>query len=277
MVKTLASTNAPDDSAGFIDAIPAEAALIDWRGVIVAVNDRWQRHVRAEVGGPGGGTELGRNYLDGWRQRAEWLGEDAIRVAERLDRLLKGEISQFSQVYAVPSTPAPRWFRLVASRPDGGSGAVVLRFSVDPADIDADIAALNRHPGGARRPPAPPPRTSTDSEADADRLLNTLMPVYQALLWDSLFQPEQGHGDAADRRAEAIGRQLAAAGVDAAFVLRLHIDALRALKAQVGGAKSKWLSIESRIVFISVLGFLTNYYRDALRGGGGETASPPAR
>ncbi|MBI5899087.1 MAG: PAS domain S-box protein [Rhodocyclales bacterium] len=113
-------TNRPDQPAlpaddavlAAFDALPHSAAVLDQRGVIVAVNRAW------ESLGWGGGrpTCLGLDYLS---VCAATHGEDAEcarRVADGIRRLLAGEQVLLELDYPSHWSRAARWFRMSAHR-----------------------------------------------------------------------------------------------------------------------------------------------------------------
>jgi PAS domain S-box-containing protein len=102
--------NAADAFMAAFQALPHSAAVLDERGVIVAVNQAWER-VGREAGGP---SCLGLNYLS---VCAASSGEDiecAMRAAEGIRRLLAGEQLQLELEYPCHSPRAQRWFRMTA-------------------------------------------------------------------------------------------------------------------------------------------------------------------
>jgi PAS domain S-box-containing protein len=120
--------NVPLD--GILDVLPANIALLNSRGVILAVNDSWRRFALAnELRSPSFG--VGQNYLEVCDPE----------VAEGIARLLRGEVAQFSEVYPCHTSDRQRWFwLLVRPLPEG---ALVMHFDITDQKL-AEIQ-LRRH------------------------------------------------------------------------------------------------------------------------------------
>ncbi len=126
-----------------LNALPAEVALLDQQGAIVAVNEAWHR-VNGERVVPGRTDPfIGQNYI-AVCQRAEGEGqEDARRVAAGITAVLNGQQREFSLEYPCHSPTAQHWFRCIVT-PVGASpptGAVVTHFDV----TDRKLAELRTH------------------------------------------------------------------------------------------------------------------------------------
>jgi PAS domain S-box-containing protein len=125
---------------GILDVLPANIALLDSRGVILAVNDAWRRFALAnELRSPAFG--VGQNYLEVCG-RACGEGSDNVQdVAVGIAKLLRGETAQFSEVYPCHAPDRQRWFwLLVRPLPEG---ALVMHFDVTDQKL-AEIQ-LRRH------------------------------------------------------------------------------------------------------------------------------------
>lgn len=269
MVKTLTDTGSTQNADDFIDSIPAEVAIVDNSGIIVATNERWHKHAYNADHGSEGGLGLGSNLFEVWQKRNVLFGEEAARIKARFQGMLAGEISEFSEVFATPADPSESVFRLVAARQQGGDGAVILLFRVTRSSLHDEAVRINCNGSqtAGENIRNSQPTLKQNSDIDEEDLLRTLSPVYQALIWDSVLNSTSANDPTMDHRAELIGKQLANARVEAAFVLRLHIDALRILQSQIDTVQFKRLSIESRIILISILGFLINIYRHQSENG----------
>jgi PAS domain S-box-containing protein len=94
------------------DALPHSAAVLDERGVIVAVNQTWKR-----LGREGGGRCcLGVDYLAVCAATTGTDVEYAVRAAAGLRRLLGGEEATLELEYPCHSPQAQRWFLMTAHR-----------------------------------------------------------------------------------------------------------------------------------------------------------------
>lgn len=118
------------------DAIPADIAVLDSRGVIVAANRGWDRAHLPQL--PSGtDTGVGRNYLDLCVSGGEIGGGHSARIAEGIRAVLSRRSSVFSIEY--PRDPLTRreWLRLMVTALDGGSttGAVVMHVDITERKI----------------------------------------------------------------------------------------------------------------------------------------------
>lgn len=95
---------------GFLDAVPASAAILDTSGNVIAVNRAWRRFATDNGGDPEGW--LGLNYLE-VTERAD--SEHARAVAYGLRSVLSGHIASFDHEYPCHSAHCQRWFRCLIS------------------------------------------------------------------------------------------------------------------------------------------------------------------
>jgi PAS domain S-box-containing protein len=109
------------------DALPAQVAILDSEGKIVAVNARWPSCE--------GGTQrlpLGENYLAicdrGKGLDAEW----GYAAAEGIRRVLQRSVPDFTLEYPCHSPEAQRWFLLSASplHADQPDGAILMHIDI---------------------------------------------------------------------------------------------------------------------------------------------------
>ncbi|MGZ5231822.1 MAG: sensor domain-containing protein [Burkholderiales bacterium] len=114
-----------------LNALPANIALLDARGVIISVNEAWRQFGIANVmQGPGYG--IGLNYLEICdRARGDGAAE-AHQAAEGIRSVLSGRMKSFSIEYPCHSPTGQRWFLLkVTPLPDNQlNGAVVMHQDV---------------------------------------------------------------------------------------------------------------------------------------------------
>jgi PAS domain S-box-containing protein len=116
--------------AAILDALPARIALLDSRGLIISVNEAWQRSgTPSVVQGPG--HSVGVNYLEVCDSAWNETSSEAYRVAEGLRSVLEGGAKSFSIEYASPS-PTPGWFLLTVTplAEDGRHGAVAMHMDI---------------------------------------------------------------------------------------------------------------------------------------------------
>lgn len=141
-----------------IDALPVSLAVLDFTGRIVSVNQAWREF--AENNGDVGlaHTGPGQNYLKAIRSGLtgdEKIDAQAREVEAALTGVLRGDRTQFEQVYPCHSPDQKRWFALHAAplKSEGG-GALVTHYNVtrwvpqdqEPSD-DARPSAASTGPG----------------------------------------------------------------------------------------------------------------------------------
>ena len=92
-----------------LDALAAQIAVLDAKGKVVAVNDRWKRFAR-ENGGDGDHCYVGGDYLAACEAAAKRGDEAAVRVLSALQELLGGRRGFFQVEYPCHSPTEQRWF-----------------------------------------------------------------------------------------------------------------------------------------------------------------------
>jgi PAS domain S-box-containing protein len=100
--------------AAILNALPAHIALLDGQGVIVSVNDAWQRFDRANSK-PGLEHGVGQNYLAICDQARGANSGEAGRVAGGIRAVLDGSRKNFSIEYPCHAPGERRWFELMVS------------------------------------------------------------------------------------------------------------------------------------------------------------------
>jgi PAS domain-containing protein len=84
--------------AAILNALPAHIALLDTQGLIISVNEAWQRFGSANVlQGPGYG--IGVNYLEICDSAREDDASEAHQVAKGIRSVLGGGVKSFSIEY----------------------------------------------------------------------------------------------------------------------------------------------------------------------------------
>lgn len=114
-----------------LNALPAHIALLDAEGVILSVNEAWQRFATANLlQGPE--FSLGQNYLEVCTRAQGDCSEEAEAVAAGIRQVLRGEDGEFTLEYPCHSPAEQRWFRLMVSPLNEGrlAGAVVMHVNV---------------------------------------------------------------------------------------------------------------------------------------------------
>jgi PAS domain S-box-containing protein len=122
-----------------LNALPAHVALIDSEGVIISVNEGWQRFAESNALETSGAC-VGRNYLKICESATGSCSEDSEDVATGIRMVLAGATPQFSMEYPCNSPLEERWFRLMVS-PIGNSGkggAVVMHVDITMRKLAED-------------------------------------------------------------------------------------------------------------------------------------------
>lgn len=117
--------------AAILNALPAHIALLNSEGIIISVNQAWQRFARENLlRGPA--YAIGVNYLEICASAMERESAGARTVADGILAVLHGEVKSFSTEYPCHSPTEQRWFLMtvtpladVALR-----GAVVMHLDI---------------------------------------------------------------------------------------------------------------------------------------------------
>ncbi len=94
-----------------LEALPAEAALLDEDGLVVAINAAWRRSAAA-TGLPLSQAGLGANYLAMCDAIQGSNAERASSLTQGIRRVLAGELPQFALDYPSHAPYQQHWFRL---------------------------------------------------------------------------------------------------------------------------------------------------------------------
>ena len=102
-------------SFGVLNSLAAEVVVLDRNGIIIAVNEAWQRFALENVpvpGQPAANTGVGTNYLATWR-----MGNEPVSDAATLgiQSVMTGKLPRFSLEYPCHSPTQVHWFTMVAS------------------------------------------------------------------------------------------------------------------------------------------------------------------
>jgi two-component system cell cycle sensor histidine kinase/response regulator CckA len=121
----------PETQAAILNAIPAHIALVDPRGVILAVNESWTRFGTANVL-QSQDFGVGCNYLEVCERAAGDCADEAGEVGQGLRRVLAGELPEFTLEYPCHAPTERRWFRLMITPVSTKrlAGAVIMHINV---------------------------------------------------------------------------------------------------------------------------------------------------
>jgi two-component system, chemotaxis family, CheB/CheR fusion protein len=108
-----------------LNSLPANIAVLDARGTILAVNSAWKRFAM-DNGYMEKRHGVGKNYL----AVCEKAGDvHALAIAEGVRAVLAGDAGDFAHEYPCHSPVERRWFRCLVS-PVSDEGAVVMHFNI---------------------------------------------------------------------------------------------------------------------------------------------------
>jgi len=131
-----AQRQAAEATNAILNALPAQIALLDPLGRIVAVNESWGAFAVANALQ---GTDffIGRNYLEVCDAATGDCSEEARAVAAGLRAVLTGQQPSFALEYPCHSPEEQRWFRVMATPVSAGAkaGAVVMHVDITERKI----------------------------------------------------------------------------------------------------------------------------------------------
>lgn len=113
-----------------LDSVPAQIAVLDQNGTILAVNQRWHQFAldnSTTPGEPARNTQVGVNYLD-ICQGASTADADqgAASAWQGIVSVIRGSAASFQFEYPCHSPTQQRWFALAVTPLGSGDHAVVL-------------------------------------------------------------------------------------------------------------------------------------------------------
>lgn len=128
-----------------LNSLPANTAVLDRRGRIIAVNDAWIQFARENRADPGA-VGVGVSYLQVCEHAAALHAEGAAEALTGLQKVLSGILPSFDLVYPCHALREPRWFQMRAVPLQGGSGgAVVTHFNITAFKMaEEEIVRLNQ-------------------------------------------------------------------------------------------------------------------------------------
>ena len=122
--KALAST--------IFTSLYGRVAAIDKDGVVIAVNESWERFAR-ERGDDLGGSAVGDSYLEALRGAGARGDADARRALEAVESVLDRRAPQAVFEYARPSADGVRWYEMAVERlRRREGGAIISHVDVTP-------------------------------------------------------------------------------------------------------------------------------------------------
>lgn len=119
------------ERAAILDAIPAQIALLNETGQILAVNKQWLAFGCVNDL-PADYSSVGKNYLEICEGVRDGAAGEMRALAEGIRSVLDGRTESFSVEYPCPTGHDVRWFQLLVSSlgRDVGRGAVAMHIDI---------------------------------------------------------------------------------------------------------------------------------------------------
>lgn len=133
-----------------LDSMPAQIAVLDRGGVIIAANDAWYQFARANGYRSDASVSPGASYLTACHEALRDGDQIAAQAIELIEQACRGEWTGRQLEYRCDSPDSERWFLMAAEplrRPEGG--AVVTH--VDITERKHSDIALRESEGRFRR------------------------------------------------------------------------------------------------------------------------------
>ncbi len=111
---------------GVLDSMPQEIVVLDSKGVLIAVNEAWERSGDTNGLTTAQPTRLGANYIEVCRAAADMSDSDAQKALGGLEALLAGRCNAFTLEFCRHTLDRPRWFVMHAARAIPASASVVV-------------------------------------------------------------------------------------------------------------------------------------------------------
>jgi diguanylate cyclase (GGDEF)-like protein len=128
---------------GLLDSLPAQVAVLDEQGRILAVNRAWREMDGGSAGPP---WAEGADYLACCERAADAGALEATDFAQAVRDVLGGDLASFVREYPLPTDEGLRWFegRIVRFEGEGPPRAVASHYEVTDRRKAEDAArALN--------------------------------------------------------------------------------------------------------------------------------------
>lgn len=107
----LSALSDPRMLRSILDALPSHIAVLDERGVVLEVNERWRRF-GAENEGVESAIGPGVNYLEVCERSASTDEASAGDVASGIRDVIGGRVEHYHKTYPCHSPDEPRWFQV---------------------------------------------------------------------------------------------------------------------------------------------------------------------
>jgi len=101
---------------GLLNSVPAEIAVLDHNGVILAVNESWQRFAleyNVQSGKPAPQIKVGINYLAVCKTDTRFTADDSASKAQQgIEAVLDGSLPKFNLEYPSHLSEQQRWYNM---------------------------------------------------------------------------------------------------------------------------------------------------------------------
>ena len=116
---------------GILSSLSAHIALLDKAGIILAVNDAWNRFAEENGDFSHARTGVGTNYLEICRDATGISTADGEKALQGIRAVLKGTLRGFVMEYPCDSPREKRWFQMsVTPLSAEGRGAVISHWDI---------------------------------------------------------------------------------------------------------------------------------------------------
>ncbi|MBA4239781.1 MAG: hypothetical protein C0448_03585 [Sphingobacteriaceae bacterium] len=125
-----------------IQHLPANIAILDNKGDIVFVNNHWKLYAD-ENGYKGLNYGVGTNYIETARHNDDLNNTEGDLFANSIEKILAGELKDFSMVYPCHTPHKKKWFKAIASRESNHDNAGIVVMHIDVTEQqEAHLKAL---------------------------------------------------------------------------------------------------------------------------------------
>jgi PAS domain S-box-containing protein len=106
-----------------LNALPANIALLDKKGVIIAVNNAWRSFAANESALTGNNYEIGDDYIN--------IKNGKTLIATKLREMIDGKVKMLSIICPGQSPVVKKWFRIIATRENDNKNAGIVVMHLD--------------------------------------------------------------------------------------------------------------------------------------------------
>ncbi|MBA2610518.1 MAG: PAS domain S-box protein [Bacteroidetes bacterium] len=117
--------------ASLIQHLPANIAILNKDGIIVDVNKFWKLFAD-ENGFKGNNYGIGTNYIEASKGKPKADNGEDILIEEAIEKITKGELTNFSMIYSCHYRLVKKWFKVIVSRENDecDSGIIIMHIDV---------------------------------------------------------------------------------------------------------------------------------------------------